>query len=80
MASAPTAEKAARYILHIYVNKFNRRAGDVLSLQNFLSYFSVSPWRVDDFENGIGYAVANEWLDIVDDHSFRLTKEGFAAA
>ncbi len=81
MKNRPTDEDSARYILEIFVEKFNLRAGHVLRINNFNTSFNERPWESSDFKPGMIYAAERNWVDVLPDgHSFRLTEIGFNEA
>ena len=61
MATLPTKEDAANYILALFVEHFNCRPGQVLRTNNFLTAFSKRPWQASDFNKGMAYAAEHEW-------------------
>ncbi len=76
MATLPTPEESAREILNIFVNQCNRRAGEVLRINNFQRGL-----RGEDFTAGIEVAKTSGWIEVLEGGvSFKLTDAGFAAA
>ena len=79
MATGPSPEDSARYILSIYI-AHNCRPTHALMPQHFGVPFSAPGWHADDWKPGLEYAVQQGWIEIVSPTSFRLTEAGFAAA
>lgn len=81
MAFVPTVEDAADYILSLFVEHFNSRAGHVLRVNNFISFFCRNPWQSSDFAPGMTYAAEQGWVEVlIGGTSFRLTQDGFEKA
>ena len=81
MAIIPKQEEAARFIIDIFVERFNCRPGDVLRAGNFISAFATRPWQTTDFRNGMTYAAEQGWVDILTGGaSFKLSEIGFSKA
>jgi pyrimidine deaminase RibD-like protein len=81
MATVPTREEIAREILAIFVDHFNRRAGEVLRVNNFLGVWDARRLRAVDFKPGMELAAERGWVEVLrGGTSFRLTSDGFAAA
>jgi len=76
---AQTAEAGARRVLQVFLGH-NLRAGDVLQSDSFVATFSKPGWGPDDFDAGVEYAIAEDWIELVSTQSYRLTAEGFAEA
>jgi len=76
----PTAEESAYYLLDIFVDKFNRRPGEVLGRNNLETPFNTGKWRGRDFKPGLEFSVEQDWIEIVTQDAFRLTEAGFNAA
>lgn len=80
MATLPTAEESARLILDGYL-RHNCRPGYVLSQRDFLlSGFLQPPFQPSDIVQGLRYAAAQGWIEIVDSDKFKLTESGFSKA
>lgn len=79
MATVPSSEEAAQYILDIFV-RLGCRAGYVLSTRNFLAAFVKLPWHTSDFAPGISYAAEQGWVEVLNKDSFKLTELGFSKA
>lgn len=81
MATLPTREEIAREILAIFIGHFNRRAGEVLRVNNFLAVWHNRGLKAEDFKPGMELAVERGWIEVLrGGSSFRLTSDGFAAA
>ena len=79
MTQTPTAESSARRILEVFLSH-NLGGGDVLQTDSFIAPFNKPGWSSGDLDAGIDYAVAEDWIELVSAHSYRLTPEGFAEA
>jgi hypothetical protein len=80
MAKTPTTEDAARHVLAIF-DAHGFRAGEVLRLGNFMLPFNKSPWRSQDFKEGMQFAADKGWVEVLPGGtSFRLTPVGCAQA
>jgi hypothetical protein len=62
------------------VGHFKQRAGEVLLQQNITTVWSNNQWRTDDLQAGMEYAIANGWVEALENHRFKLTEAGFDAA
>lgn len=85
MATLPTREDAARYMLSQMVNGWSGRPGHVFNFRmiNVFAMQNHSRFTGEEFTNGLKFAVDNEWIEPTDSSatpSFRLTEKGFAAA
>jgi pyrimidine deaminase RibD-like protein len=79
MAKLPTADETAREILTIFVEHFKCRPNDVLRINNFLAVWLPRGLATEDFGPGMELAIERGWVELVTQHSFRLTKDGFDA-
>ena len=79
MATNPTPEQAARYILEIIVKKFKASAGMNLMANNLTTLFSTGEWQSSDQIAGLEYAVQHGWIT-VRENIIILTDDGYAAA
>jgi len=77
VTQTPTAELSARRILEVFLTH-NLKGGDVLQTDSFIAPFNKPGWGSADLDAGIDYAVAEDWIELVSAHSYRLTPEGFA--
>lgn len=81
MATLPTHEEIAGEILSIFVGHFNCRPGEVLRTNNFLAVWHGRGLRAEDFKPAMELAAQRGWIEVLrGGTSFRLTKDGFAAA
>ncbi|MCH8263206.1 MAG: hypothetical protein IIA77_09245 [Proteobacteria bacterium] len=81
MATLPTHEEIAGEVLSIFVGHFNCRPEHVLRVNNFLAVWHSRGLEAEDFKPGMEFAAQRGWIKILPGGtSFRLTKEGFAAA
>ncbi|MBF0515996.1 MAG: hypothetical protein HQK97_02600 [Nitrospirae bacterium] len=81
MATVPTPEDAARYILKIFKEKYGCRTGQALKFNNFMNCFNLQPWKEADLAVGMEYAVQQNWVEILPNGvSFKLTNKGFLEA
>jgi hypothetical protein len=81
MATLPTPEEVAGEILSIFVGHFNCRPGEVLRTNNFLAVWHGRGLKAEDFKPGMELAAQRGWIEVLSGGtSFRLTKDGFAAA
>jgi pyrimidine deaminase RibD-like protein len=81
MATLPTYEEIAGEILSIFVGYFNCRPEEILRTNNFLAVWHGRGLRAEDFEPAMELAVQRGWIEVLQGGtSFRLTKDGFAAA
>jgi hypothetical protein len=79
MATKPTPEQAAKYILQIMVKKFNVRGGQILMRNSLITPFSTDGWQSSDETAGLQYAVQKGWVT-VKENIITLTDDGYAAA
>ena len=79
MAAMKSDEQSARYILALFRDKFNARAGHVLLPHFFAAEFQISPWTAEDFRRGCDYAAGQGWIEVNKFGSLRLTDKGAAA-
>lgn len=81
MATLPTNEEIAIEVLSIFVGHFNCRPEHVLSVNNFQAVWHSRGLEAEDFKPGMEFADQRGWIEILPGGtSFRLTKDGFAAA
>jgi pyrimidine deaminase RibD-like protein len=81
MATLPTHEEIAGEILSIFVGHFNCRPGEVLRIKNFLAVWHGRGLRAEDFKPAMELAAQRGWIEVLPGGtSFRLNKDGFAAA
>ncbi len=81
MARLPTPEEVAAKILWMFVERFNLRPGEVLSLSNVLSVWDETGYRDSDRKPGFDYAVSQGWIEYTNHGWYcRLTEKGFVAA
>lgn len=81
MATIPTSEEIAGEILSIFVGHFRCRPEHVLRINNFLAVWHSRGFESEDFKLGMELAAQRGWVEILPgETSFRLTKDGFAAA
>jgi hypothetical protein len=78
MQGVPSVEDAALFVLSIFIERFNARAGHVLRLNSFIMPFASSPWQTSDFEAGARYAIQHGWIEPSQDRGgLKLTEAGF---
>lgn len=77
MATPPTAEDAAIYILSIF-KQFNVQIDNVLMQGSFMRPFAASPWQASDYNAGIEYAVQQGWVEMTNPTTIKLTAAGYA--
>jgi hypothetical protein len=79
MATLPSAQDSARYILSIFVEDFHKRPGEVLRLNSLMMRFQ-GVWRMSELEDGIAEGVRLGWIEQLRDGAVRLLKPGFDEA
>ena len=81
MQAGSTPAQCASAIISILVWHFGLLAGDLLPSVSFRSLWRQRGYSAKDFEEGVRFAIAEEWLELLPDgKSYRLTKAGFADA
>ena len=83
MATLPTPEEAARFLLSQMVNGWSGRPGSVFNFRmiNVFAMENHSRFTGEEFMSGLEFAVENGWLERTDSSStpsFRLTEKGYA--
>jgi len=83
MAKDPTAEESARRIIDLFVRHFRLRAGEILSLNDFLGNFENDGFRNLHFTDGMQFAIDSGWVSPnrrESATSYTLTHAGFSEA
>jgi hypothetical protein len=76
MATAPTAEDAARRILEV-LRESDTKARAVFMRSATERAFAQGDWRAADWQAGLAYAIQAGWLTIHSETMLRLTDEGY---
>ncbi|MEJ0069572.1 MAG: hypothetical protein WDO24_13515 [Pseudomonadota bacterium] len=80
MATAPSPEDSARFILHIFVHEKQCKPGHILQQQQFIPFF-VPPRRASDYNEGVRHAFEMGWIEHgAPAASLKLTQAGFDEA
>jgi hypothetical protein len=77
MATLPTAEEKARMALAVF-RRLNKRAGDVVQINGFISVAASMKLRSEEIAEGIEHGMNLGWFEDAGNGSVRLTQKGFA--
>lgn len=77
MAKLPTPDENGRLILEIYAH-FNSRPGHVLRANNFVAVAARRRLHMEDIQQGLEYAVSQNWIEETENGSLRLTDAGYS--